>query len=66
LCEALPLNEETVELMSHKNVADETNSTPLAGAQSWKEVVARYQRPTDWRGIWQLLNTLVPQILNKT
>ncbi len=26
----------------------------------WKGVVAHYQRPAAWRGVWQLLNTLVP------
>ena len=29
---------------------------------SWKKVVARYQKPAVWRGVWQLLNTLVPYI----
>jgi acyl-lipid omega-6 desaturase (Delta-12 desaturase) len=33
---------------------------PRAGRPSWKEVVARYQRPAAWRGLWQMLNTLVP------
>jgi omega-6 fatty acid desaturase (delta-12 desaturase) len=27
---------------------------------AWKAIVARYQRPALWRGIWQILNTLVP------
>jgi omega-6 fatty acid desaturase (delta-12 desaturase) len=38
----------------------ETNPVPLAGGRPWKEAVARYQRPAAWRGIWQLVNTLVP------
>src|SRR5579862_9055776 len=29
-------------------------------AAAWKAIVARYQRPALWRGIWQILNTLVP------
>ena len=27
---------------------------------TWKEIVARYQRPAVWRGVWQVVNTLVP------
>jgi omega-6 fatty acid desaturase (delta-12 desaturase) len=27
---------------------------------AWKVIVARYQRPALWRGIWQILNTVVP------
>src|SRR4030088_590251 len=29
-------------------------------ASVWKEIVARYQKPAVWRGVWQILNTLVP------
>jgi acyl-lipid omega-6 desaturase (Delta-12 desaturase) len=28
--------------------------------QAWKSIVARYQEPALWRGIWQVVNTLVP------
>ena len=35
-------------------------STQTKGAQSWKSIVARYQEPAVWRGIWQIVNTLVP------
>jgi omega-6 fatty acid desaturase (delta-12 desaturase) len=38
----------------------ETSSTPLAGKRSWRETVARYQRPAALRGLWQMLNTLMP------
>jgi acyl-lipid omega-6 desaturase (Delta-12 desaturase) len=34
-------------------------SQPKSTAQ-WKAIVARYQQPALWRGIWQILNTLVP------
>ena len=27
---------------------------------AWKKVVAKYQTPAVWRGIWQIVNTLVP------
>jgi len=29
-------------------------------ASTWKEIVARYQKPAFWRGVWQVVNTLVP------
>jgi acyl-lipid omega-6 desaturase (Delta-12 desaturase) len=31
-------------------------------AHSWKEIVAKYQTPTNLRATWQLLNTLVPYV----
>jgi omega-6 fatty acid desaturase (delta-12 desaturase) len=33
------------------------------GYNLWKNIVARYQKPAAWRGIWQLSNTLVPYAL---
>jgi len=30
------------------------------GTPAWKTIVARYQQPALWRGIWQVVNTLVP------
>lgn len=36
----------------------ETESAPTA--ESWKTIVARYQRPSTRRATWQLINTLVP------
>jgi omega-6 fatty acid desaturase (delta-12 desaturase) len=39
-----------------------TNRTPLPSRRSWKETLARYQRPALWRGTWQVLNTFVPYI----
>jgi omega-6 fatty acid desaturase (delta-12 desaturase) len=27
---------------------------------AWKEIVARYQQPSRWRGVWQIVNSLVP------
>jgi acyl-lipid omega-6 desaturase (Delta-12 desaturase) len=32
------------------------------GAQHWKAIVARYQQPAIWRGIWQIANTIIPYI----
>lgn len=31
-----------------------------SSADSWKAVVARYQKPSVGRGVWQIVNTLVP------
>ena len=41
------------------------NSNPaVAGSRSdtsaWKQIVARYQKPSVGRGVWQIVNTLVP------
>jgi acyl-lipid omega-6 desaturase (Delta-12 desaturase) len=38
----------------------------IAGSRSdnsaWKQIVARYQKPSVGRGVWQILNTLVPYV----
>src|SRR6266516_6635376 len=31
-----------------------------ADTSAWKEIVARYQEPALWRGVWQVVNTLIP------
>src|SRR6267378_900939 len=40
-----------------------TNDSTLSkdkGNLAWKEIVARYQKPSIGRGVWQIVNTLVP------
>ena len=40
-----------------------TNDSTLSndkGNLAWKEIVARYQKPSFGRGVWQIVNTLVP------
>jgi omega-6 fatty acid desaturase (delta-12 desaturase) len=41
-------------------------TTPKAAqtksAHSWKEIVAKYQKPAAWRAIWQVVNTLIPYV----
>ena len=32
----------------------------LSSATTWKQIVKRYQNPSDGRAIWQVLNTLIP------
>jgi omega-6 fatty acid desaturase (delta-12 desaturase) len=29
----------------------------------WKQIVARYQRPSIGRGVWQLMNTMIPYVM---
>lgn len=38
---------------------DNTVAIPV-GDQSWKAIVARYQKPVLWRSLWQLANSLIP------
>src|SRR5437773_2701949 len=44
---------------------NENDPVPTADARrpdnaAWKEIVARYQKPSVGRGVWQIVNTLVP------
>jgi omega-6 fatty acid desaturase (delta-12 desaturase) len=36
------------------------NSEGQTDNAAWKEVVARYQKSSTWRALWQIVNTLVP------
>ncbi len=36
-----------------------TDEAP-SGTPAWKQIVIRYQQPSLWRALWQLVNTLVP------
>ena len=33
---------------------------PNADNAAWKEIVAQYQKPSTWRALWQIINTVVP------
>jgi len=33
---------------------------PIAARPAWRDIVAKYQKPAVWRGVWQLVNTLIP------
>jgi omega-6 fatty acid desaturase (delta-12 desaturase) len=46
--------------MTLTNLPNTTNSAPQGGGDSWKKIVARYQRPSTWRGLWQIGNTVIP------
>ena len=42
---------------------NDTISTEVAdttGAAAWQEIVVRYQQPSLWRSVWQIVNSLVP------
>jgi omega-6 fatty acid desaturase (delta-12 desaturase) len=40
--------------------SDSSRSEEQTETAAWKEIVARYQKPAFWRGLWQIVNTLVP------
>src|SRR6185436_16851356 len=42
------------------NDADSRKSAGHADAASWKEIVLQYQKPSRWRALWQIGNTLGP------
>jgi len=44
--------------MMHNSAPEKPESQP--GAPAWKEIVSKYQKPEVWRGVWQIVNTLVP------
>ena len=37
-----------------------SNSAEQADASKWKEIVARYQKPSISRAAWQMINTIIP------
>ncbi|MGC9942178.1 MAG: fatty acid desaturase [Verrucomicrobiota bacterium] len=42
---------------------DETRTVPAKNHvdnAGWKEIVAKYQKPSTWRALWQIINTMVP------
>ncbi len=45
-----------------KNDSSVTEGKSRTDTSAWKEIVARYQRPSVPRGVWQIVNTLVPYV----
>ncbi len=39
-----------------------TTSEPETNSLAWKEIVAKYQEPSLWRSVWQIVDTLVPYV----
>lgn len=48
-------NSKQTEMKAHPVEGEATGDMP-----TWRQVVLRYQQPSRWRAIWQLVNTLVP------
>jgi fatty acid desaturase len=44
--------------MTNDSIA--TKGESQTDTAQWKEIVARYQKPSVPRGVWQIVNTLVP------
>jgi len=42
------------------NDSASTNDKGQSATSAWKEIVARYQKPSVGRSVWQMVNTLVP------
>ena len=40
--------------------ANNAKQSAQSAAPDWKAIVAKYQKPAVWRGLWQVINTLVP------
>ena len=45
-------------MMTNDSVS--TKGESQTDTSAWKEIVARYQKPSIGRGVWQIVNTLVP------
>ncbi len=39
---------------------DPAGTQPRSRSQAWSDIVARYQKPSSRRGVWQVANTLIP------
>src|SRR2546422_1463281 len=48
--------------MSKDNTSTLSKSEHPGQIQTWKKIVARYQQPAVWRGIWQITNTFMPYV----
>jgi omega-6 fatty acid desaturase (delta-12 desaturase) len=42
------------------NDSDSVKNAGQANPPAWKAIVAKYQKPAVWRGIWQVTNTMIP------
>jgi omega-6 fatty acid desaturase (delta-12 desaturase) len=49
--------------MADWTVSDSRPGKRQADPAAWKEIVAKYQKPSTWRALWQIVNTLVPYSL---
>ena len=42
------------------NDASMTSGKPRPKVEVWKEIVFKYQQPSAWRALWQIINTVIP------
>jgi len=42
---------------------EERDDAPRPDAPAWKSIVARFQRPSNARSVWQVVNSLVPYVV---
>ncbi len=42
------------------NIPDTMAGECPSDTAAWKQIVVRYQQPSRWRGVWQIVNSLVP------
>ena len=40
--------------------ANPISSKPTVDNAAWKEIVLKYQKPSVWRALWQIANTIIP------
>jgi len=40
-----------------------TDAKPHADNAAWKEIVLKYQKPSTWRALWQIIDTIIPYAL---
>src|SRR5260221_6615661 len=43
-----------------KDQSNQTEHKSPADAAAWKDIVSQYQKPSTWRALWPILNTLGP------
>lgn len=51
---------QTGEAANAQVVARTANSNLTGDTAAWKQIVAKYQQPSRWRGVWQIIDSLVP------
>ena len=42
------------------NEGNTTSAGTRTDNAAWKEIVLKYQKPSTWRALWQIINTIVP------
>ncbi len=45
------------------NNSGSNGAKPHADNAAWKEIVLKYQKPSTWRALWQIIDTIIPYAL---